>query len=98
MDESGEGGDKNIEIAEKENSSADTKTKASQEELKNGKVDQSEGKPGVGDEPVVEDGNRKKQEENTSGPKEENHVNVSSKDPFSSLNFNVEPFYGCTFR
>ena len=92
MDESEEGDDKDIEIAEKENPSADPKTKASQEELKNGEVEQSEGKP------VVEDGNRKKQKENTSGLKEENNVNVSSKDHFSSLNFNLEPFYVCTFR
>merc|ERR1712212_633303 len=68
VDESEEGDDKDIEIAEKENPSADAKTKASQEELKNGKVDQSEGKP------VVEDGKGKIQEENTSRPKEEKNV------------------------
>ena len=73
MDESEEGGDRDIEIAEKENSSADTKTKASQEELNNGEVEQSEGKP------VVEDGKGKIQEENTSRPKEEKDVNVNSK-------------------
>ena len=75
VDESEEGGAENIEIAEKENPKAATKTTPNHDELKESKL--SEGKP-EDDLVVAEGGKKKKQEKNLGGAKDVNVVpNIS---------------------